>query len=197
MSHKNLVKGVAAVAFAMSASGCAVMDGVALSGLPRQSVTVNNDVVNTQVVLDPCSREGIKARPMRYITNQEFHQRAQQGETGYFYNGYYLFAKRSLTEQYAPLAGALLIGAAGSGIGAGVGRVVAAGTGGIAGAGIGEYFADGAKLARLAREAGCEQYLDRVGPAPQPRMIDNSIPDRRPINTTPRGLEQRQGFVQP
>lgn len=184
MSYTSLLKGSFIIASAIGVSACSTLE---VSSLPTQRIVVNDDVLNKPAILTPCTSVGIKPRPARMVEQQEFADRYRAGETGYFYNGYYLFSKRSLVEQYAPAAGAILIGTVGYGIGGGVGRAVATGAGVSGGAVLGEWFADGAKVKRLAHEAGCEAFLDE--PAPQPDLIDMNRPADRPVGAIPRGLE--------
>ena len=196
MTVTNLFSKASLGGLALALGGCAAM-GDRVTNLPRQAVTVDSSVTAAPVTLNACEREGIKARPARYMFHQEMAQRTRAGEVNYFYNGYYLFAKKSLTEQWAPLVGALVVGGLTHGIGnAGV-RVAATAAGAGAGAWGGEKLSDQAILERMAKEKGCEQAIDALGPAPQPDLIDMHRRADRPINAPSRAQEQRRDFIQP
>lgn len=195
MSNTNLATRCGAAFMAAALGGCAVLGDRAV-GLERQGVTVSPDVTNQPVVLNPCEREGIKARPATYVTHAEVAQRTRAGEVNYFYNGYYLFAKKSLVEQWAPLVGAVVVGGLTNGIGTAGVRVAATVAGAGAGGWAGEKLSDQAILERMAKEKGCEQWIDRNGSAPVRRFISD-VPDNRPVNTAPRGLELRGYVVEP
>jgi len=186
VTYKNLFTRASLGGLALALGGCAAL-GDRATDLPRQSVTVSDTVKNKPVVLNACEREGIKARPATYVTHAELAQRTRDGEVNYFYNGYYLFAKTSLTEKWAPLVGAVVVGGLTHGIGSGGAQVAATVAGAAGGAYAGEKLSNQAVLERMAKEKGCEDEIDRkMGAAPIRNVIDMNRPADRPINARER-----------
>lgn len=189
---KSLFTTVAAGVLAITTTGCATRGE---SNLPRQAVTVSDEVLTTKAVLNPCRREGIVPRPATEVTYEERDQRKTDGEIYYLYNGYLLYSHKSFVERWAPAAGAIAGAALANTLGSGGGRAAATIAGAFAGGAAGEILSGDAKLQRMAREVGCEAYLDSKGFAPIRNRIDINSTDRRPINTTPRGLQNEHLFI--
>jgi len=157
MSFKSLFNKAAVVAAPLVlATGCA------LQTLPRQAVTVDDNVQYGQVVLNPCTRENIKLRAAYEVTRGELMRRERDGEDFYQYKGYYLFAQKGVVERWAPLAGAVAFGALGSTIGHGAVSLAAGVGGAFGGAAGGSALAENSRLARMAQESGCEGYVDTL-----------------------------------
>lgn len=193
MSYTSLATKFGASVIALSLGGCAALGDRAV-GLERQQVGVTNSVRNNVVLLNACEREGIKPRPATMVTQQEMYQRTRAGEVNYLYNGYYLFAKKSLVEQWAPIAGALIVGGLTNGVGSAGVRVATTVAGAGAGAWAGEKLSDQAILERMAKEKGCEDEIDAKGAAPLRTFITGQPADR-PHGAPPRVLD-RQDYMQ-
>lgn len=179
MNYSNTFNRIAASVVSLGlVAGCASRGE---TSLPRQEVTVSREVVNNKAVLDPCTREGIKARPIVEVGRGELVQRVNAGDSYYVAGNFYLFSERSVIEKYGALAGAVALGVLGSKLGSGSRAATAGAIGGAMVGGIsGEALANREKLQRLASESGCEAYV-RTLKAPVGVPIDvYTQPQRAP-----------------
>lgn len=121
---------------------------------------------------NPCLAAGIDVRPVSEVSQGEMLRRESAGEDHYQHGAYHLFQTRSVTERFAPVAGALAVGAlswalvrgAGSSIGASTGaKAGAAAIGGAFGGAVaGDMLSGATRVQRLARQNGCEDYVDKL-----------------------------------
>lgn len=121
---------------------------------------------------NPCLAAGIDVRPVSEVSPGEMSRRESAGEDHYQHGAYHLFYTRSVTERFAPAAGAIAVGvlswAVVRGTGASVvastgAKAAAAATGGASGGAVaGGMLSDAARVQRLARQNGCEDYVDRL-----------------------------------
>ena len=152
--NKFLTNGFIAAALATQV-GCATNR---TDNLPHQRVGVKYEVANENVYLTPCEVEDIKARPAAQVTRAEFERRKSSG--AYQHAGYVLFPNPSLLERFGAVGG-LIVGAV---IGHELGGTTGAVVGGAGGAYAGDILAARDKLESLAKESGCEKYLEQHPP---------------------------------
>lgn len=177
MSYTSLAMKFGTSVMALSLGACSAID-TRVMGLPQQRVTVSEEVIKDPIVLNPCEANHIKNRPATYVTQREIDWRTREGEVGYFYNGFIVYGTRSFFERLGTVGGAAAGGVAANTLVTGSAQALAT-TGGVAaGLVLGEFFANSARLSRLARESGCEAYIDKIGPAPIRKFIGNAPADR-------------------
>lgn len=159
----SLTRLFVSAATAVAVAGCA---GLKMEqGLPTQAVGVTAEVTNDVARLNPCTRANIKPRPAREVSEEEKNQWRSAGSNFYQHAGYYLVSEKSALEKWVPTAlavGGAVIGYSIGGSGT-AGRTIGTIGGGIAGGMAGEWAKNNAKLERMARETGCEAYVEKDG----------------------------------